>query len=141
MYADDITVYMDGTTESLKAALEALADFYKLCGLKINLKKCKAVWIGSKANSLRKLCPEIQLDWQNYFTLLGIDFYADLTNMDNNFKKKMAEIQQIFDSWYNRFLSPYGKILVIKSLGLSKLSHIVTITYPYFNFIRFLTNP
>jgi len=30
------------------------------------------------ANSLHKLCPEINLDWDNYFSLLGLDFYADL---------------------------------------------------------------
>ena len=127
MYADDVTIYMDGSTESLRAVLDALSDFYEVCGLKINLKKCTAVWIGNKANSLQTLCPEVRLDWQNSFKLLGLFFKADLTGMDENFTIKLEEIKVIFNSWFNRFLTPHGKVLIIKSLVLSKLSHIVTI--------------
>ena len=77
---------MDGTASSLSSAVEALSDFYRLCGIKINLKKCKAIWFGSNAGSQIKLCPEIILDWDDSFTLLGLDFNADLTRMDENFR-------------------------------------------------------
>ena len=48
-YADDTTLILDGTKESLKASLKTLDDFYELSGLKLNDKKTEALWI--RANS------------------------------------------------------------------------------------------
>ena len=51
-YADDLTAYLDGTETSLEKIVEILDKFRSLSGLKINLSKCKAVWIG-KARFLK----------------------------------------------------------------------------------------
>ena len=59
--------------------------------------------------------------------LLGIDFHNNLENMDNNFFHKTAEIDKLLSSWLYRYLTPFGKITVIKSLGISKLSHIALV--------------
>ena len=48
-YADDTTLILDGTKESLKASLKTLDDFYEVSGLKLNDKKTEALWI--RANS------------------------------------------------------------------------------------------
>ena len=43
--------------------------------------------------------------------------------MENNFSTKIGEIKKIFSCWLYRKLSPYGKVVIIKTLALSKLSH------------------
>ena len=39
----------------------------------------------------------------------------------------MDDIKKIYDSWLYRHLTPFGRICVIKSLALSKLSHVVLV--------------
>ena len=102
-------------------------DFYHLSGLKINLTKTKAVWIGSSYNSNEILCPDLNLEWGKDFELLGIDFDNHLERMDSNFDKKLGQIDKLLDNWLYRHLTPFGKICIIKSLALSKLSHIALV--------------
>ena len=40
--------FLDGTENSLSATLKLLDDFHKISGLKVNIDKTNAVWIGSK---------------------------------------------------------------------------------------------
>ena len=47
--------------------------------------------------------------------------------MDSNFRKKIEEIEKLYNCWLYRNLSPMGKITVIKAMALSKLSHIILV--------------
>jgi hypothetical protein len=60
-YADDLTAYLDGSESSLRGIIKILDQFKDISGLKINLKKCKAVWIGKHRFSNLKLCEEFKL--------------------------------------------------------------------------------
>ena len=57
-YADDTQIFLDGTEKSLKETLNILKTFYIMSGLKINVEKTRAIWIGSLSNSNRQLCKE-----------------------------------------------------------------------------------
>ena len=46
-YADDTQLILDGSEKSLKEALHLLKQYYKMSGLKINIDKTRALWIGS----------------------------------------------------------------------------------------------
>ena len=126
-YADDLTAYLDGSKESLINIIEDLNQFKLLSGLKINLTKCKAIWIGKNRFSDIKLCENLHLIWTNKFRLLGIDFDSDLAHMDTNFRNKIEEIDKLYKNWLYRKLTPMGKITIIKSLALSKLSHVAMV--------------
>ena len=102
MYADDLTCYLDGSESSLRSAINILDDFKKISGLKINLGKCKAIWIGRYRFSKVELCSDLKLIWTNSFTLLGIDFDSDLAKMDTNLLKKIECIEKIYKSWLYR---------------------------------------
>ena len=52
--------------------------FKNVSGLKINLSKCKAVWIGKNRFLNVKLCEDCKLIWTNKFRLLGVDFDSNL---------------------------------------------------------------
>ena len=47
--------------------------------------------------------------------------------MDTNLRETMDQIKKLYDSWLYRQLTPNGRSSVIKSLALSKLSHVVLV--------------
>lgn len=139
MYADDTNIFLDGSEASLSKVLQILDSFFRLSGLKVNVGKSKAVWFGSHCNSEARLLPELGLVWAKNFTLLGVEFDNSLTNMERNVDGKLLEIEKVFKSWLYRDLSPFGKVAVIKSLALSKLSYIALVCPLKPNFEKKLT--
>ena len=127
IYADDLTIYMKPSSQNLRNVVNNLTNFYKLSGLKISVTKTKAVWFGSRSNSGEVLCPDLNLKWVAKFTLLGIEFDSSLEEMKTNFSEKIEKMEKVLSNWSYRHLSPFGKVTVIKSLGLSKLSHIALV--------------
>ena len=45
----------------------------------------------------------------------------------DNFKEKTAEIEKLLNRWTFRNLSVYGRIRVVKSLALSKITHLIQV--------------
>lgn len=127
-YADDTCIFLDGSEKSLKSSLDLLFQFSKYSGLKPNIEKTKAIWIGSKINSKDMLCKDTGLEWTSEaFTVLGIKYTPDLEHISiSNYSNKLSEIQRDLKSWSKRNLTLFGKITVIKSLLLPKLTHLFT---------------
>lgn len=125
-YADDTQLFLDGTEDSLKEALEILYSFYKMSGLKINVEKTRAIWIGSLSYSVRQICKDYKLDWtQGPFKILGVTFTAEVYNIwDVNSDEIYSKIENLCKNWAKRKLTLFGRITVIKSLALSKFIHL-----------------
>ena len=47
--------------------------------------------------------------------------------MNKNFENKIIKIEKLLSHWSYRYLTPYGKVTIIKSLALSKLSHVALV--------------
>ena len=126
-YADDTSLTLDGTSESLLNTMLVLKFYGRISGLNINTDKTKVVWFGSRKDSQEILCPEFNLSWDNnVFTLLGVKFSTNLREMvDVNYETKIEEIKNLFASWSKRIITPIGKIVVIKTLALAKLNHLI----------------
>ena len=138
-FADDTTIFMDGTTGSLQHLLNTLEIFGSLSGLKINKTKTKMIWIGKKRLSRIKLKSDSQLDWgTNEFKLLGLEFNVNIENMPvMNYSKALLKVDETIAAWKKRHLTPIGKITVIKSLILSQLNHLfMTIPMPNTGFCK-----
>ena len=127
IYADDLTVFLEPSETNLRITINALDNFKKLSGLKISVGKTKAIWFGRNSQSDIQLCPELDLKWSKEFTLLGTDFTNDLKNMEQNFETKLRKIEKTLSSWRYRFMTPFGRVTVVKSLGLSQISHIALV--------------
>ena len=125
-YADDTTILLDGSEQSLEAALQTLSIFAKISGLKVNNSKTKAVWIGSNKFSGETFNHRFKLDWnQNNFEILGIIFSCNLDTMIQlNYVKKLKQIDRDLKQWSKRILTPFGRITVLKTLIISKLNHL-----------------
>ena len=125
-YADDSVLFLDGSVNSLQAAINCLDLFENTAGQRANKDKTLGIWIGSKIFSSEKLLPEQNLSWSHRtFKLLGINFdlnKSDITAL--NYTQKLESIKNLLSSWVFRPLSLLGKITVIKSLALSILVHL-----------------
>jgi len=118
-FADDTNLFFAGAT-SVEHTLNTVSRFGAISGLKLNVKKTKAIWLGkwstNKTNSL-------QLEWVNQTVkILGVYFsYDENKNKHFNFDLKIQKLQTKLDLWKARNLTLFGKGLIIKSLGLSQI--------------------
>ena len=115
LYADDCTIFLEPNEQSLRLTITTLDNFFKLSGLKISVSKTKAIWFGAGSSNAPPICPDLNLDWDSKFRLLGIDFQNNLLGMECNYVNKIKEIKQLFNSWTNRTLTVYGRAVVIKT--------------------------
>ena len=125
-YADDTQIFLDGEEISLRKTLQNLHLFYRMSGLKINVDKTRAIWIGSMAKSNKKLCKEFKLDWdQGPIKILGVTFTPEIYNLwDHNSKDLLKKVESTLLNWSKRKITLLGKITVIKSIAISKFVHL-----------------
>ena len=72
------------------------------------------------------LCREHNLDWeQGPIKILGVTFSQEVFNIwDINSQDTIAKIEKIIKIWSQRKLTLPGRITVIKSIALSKFTHL-----------------
>ena len=90
---------LDGSENSLSRAFKLLDNFAFMSGLKVNISKTNAVWIGGNKGRQRGVCPDTDVHWvrpQESFRALGIDFSTNLDNMiDNNYNRVLNSISNL----------------------------------------------
>ena len=125
-YADDSSVILDGTSISLNETLKELSRFADISGLNVNFDKTQVVWIGKKKYSSDTIKTRWKLKWGvTQFKLLGVNFDVDLDKViDINYSGKITQLKRIIQIWKRRYLTPLGKISVIKSLLLPLFNHL-----------------
>jgi len=83
-YADDITVSLSDII-SAKELLDSLNTFERFSGLKMNVSKTKAMWIGTMKNSVEK---PLGLEWCMTVKNLGVQFSCNQKVVSSqNFRK------------------------------------------------------
>ena len=85
------------------------------------------MWIGAKKYSADSIKTRWKLSWgATKFKLLGVTFDVDLNKViRQNYSDKIGYIKNSIKHWQRRFLTPLGKIIVIKSLLLPKITHLL----------------
>ena len=73
LYADDMTATL-ANISSVEKVIQILNDFENCSGLKMNLFKTKAMWVGRNKNSLET---PLGLEWCIGVKTLGIHFSCD----------------------------------------------------------------
>ena len=125
-FADDTTLILDGSRDTLLEALNILEIYGTLSGLKMNKDKTKVIWIGRKKYSKEKIECKASLKWgDTEFILLGLNYNVDLKKMVNqNFEKSLVKGKVILCNWNKRYMTPIGKITVIKTFFLPLFNHL-----------------
>ena len=129
MYADDTFLLLDGNDRSLRITMDIFKRFQLCSGLKLNVEKTQAAWLGERRGSPDRLCADIALNWTTSFTLLGIKFTTLDVNacLELNLEDKIKEISKMLRQYQRRNLSLIGRVTVIKTLAIPKLVHILTV--------------
>ena len=133
IYADDITIYLEynqtskkANINNIRATLEVIDLFYRWSGLKINRGKTQCT-IFVKEVSQPEYVEQLKIKWFTKFGLPGIEFDRRLSEMDRNYEKGFQSMQDVMNSWKFRHLIIFGKLTVIKTFCLPKLTHIATV--------------
>ena len=100
--------------------------------LSINIDKTKMVKIGACRARILIWEGQYGLEWTSKFEALGIVFEVnDLSNITElNIKRKLQSMKNITKTWKYRSLTLYRKVAVIKSLVMSKITHLL-LALPY----------
>ena len=82
-FADDTSVFMERKDEYLRYTMKCIAEFSKISGLECNIEKTKVIPIGD-FDKENKICQDINLIWEDEFTLLGFHIDNKLENLKYN---------------------------------------------------------
>ena len=127
-YADDTALILDGTENSLRAALKTCEEFEGVSGLKLNKSKTNIMWIGKNKNRHDSLCEECGLNWTKQVNYLGVEIGPLMPNMaEINYAAKINKLKNVLNPWIKRGLTPFGRIHLIKSMALSRLVYLMSV--------------
>ena len=106
----------------------------------MNKEKTKVIWIGRKKFSKDKLNVTMDQEWGcTNFTLLGIEFSTNVSAItERNYTKALEKIKKLVKIWSNRYLTPLGKITVIKTNLISQCVHLLSTIPRSESFLRTL---
>ena len=117
-FADDTTVVLSDL-DSARALFILLDRFEKVSGLKLNVAKTEAMWIGSLQHCENK---PLGVKWKTCVKFLGIFITYDVQILvEKNFKQRLKKIRNTINLWKSRGLSIHGKVNIIKATLLPKL--------------------
>ena len=97
----------------------------------MNYDKTTAVRIDSRRKCQIRFMMDMNFCWDpGIFKVLGIKFCIATKQIVNiNYENKLEEIRKMFRVWTKRQLTPLGKITILKTLAISKITHLF-ITLP-----------
>ena len=126
-YADDTTMLLREDLQTITNIVRVLKWFKSVSGLDINKEKTKVVKLGALRDSNIPWQGKFGFNWSNKFEILGIHYNMNKFNeiTDLNIQRKLGEIQQLIRIWSTCNFTPYGKVTIIKSLLISKITHML----------------
>ena len=84
-FDEDTSLLIQRCILYLMACLSNIESFRRLSGLLANLDKTKVIPFSKFFDLKEKIGKNLPLDWDDNFTLLGIDIDNRLKNLDQNF--------------------------------------------------------
>ena len=123
--ADDTTCFLKDVF-SAQILLDSFNDFEKCSGLKVNFSKTEATWIGRNKFNKEGSLP---IKWTDGFKTLGLKFNAFDEMVCSNLDTCIEKMESIIKMWRIRNLSLIGKIVILKSLAISKLIYVISSTH------------
>ena len=125
-YADDTCLFLQNEN-SLQTALRIFDNFYKCSGLKVNMEKSEAIWIGASSNFRHK---PLGLKWTRGAICLGVYISNNLKEMINkNYSERLNKVENILKLWTLRKLTLKGKVLVTNTLIIPQLIYLISVIH------------
>ena len=110
----------------ISAVFDTYSLFEKASGSRLNLGKCRGLWLGSWQN-----CSDspVAIDWSNkMIKVLGVFIgFGDLD--EANWRPRIDAVSKCLTSWSSRSLSLSGKALVANALALSRVWYVASLVH------------
>ena len=90
--------------------------FSRISGLTLNQGKTQVMAIGKPSDKPTKLAEDLDLNWVEEITILGIKLYANPERMLSNFDEKVDDIKKLLNRWTFRPLTNYEQVKYSPSL-------------------------
>ena len=142
-YADDTALLLKPNYNTVVEVLRILKWFKNVSGLDINKDKTNVVKLGATRGRSIPWQGKFGFKWATTFEILGIHY--DINHMNEiteiNVFKKMCQIKKLIRVWQSQNITPYWKVTIIKSLLLSKITHmLLSLPSPNFFCIKEINN-
>ncbi len=140
-YADDATFFLKDEND-LQLCIKDISDFGFVSGMQLNKKKCEGLFIG-RLKDRQHNCTLAGINWPlSPIRCLGIYVGNDKSECDRlNWVKRIGNLEQLLNIWKQRHLTLFGKVQIIKSLALSKLTYVASCcTMPNDETIKYINN-
>ena len=123
-YADDATLFLRNVHE-MREAILSLEKFGRVAGTKLNLTKCEGLWVGAYKNR-QQSCTLCGIKWPTTpIRYLGIYIGHDSQQCYKlNFESKISNIDNLLTEAQKRQLTLFGKVCIIKSLAIAKMTYV-----------------
>jgi hypothetical protein len=125
-YADDITLFLNNE-EEIGHALNIVKSYGNVSGTVVNPSKSEGLWLGSIKNRQQN-CTLYDLKWpRDPIRYLGIYIGHNIESCDTlNWSNKIINIEKALNLWKQRDLTFFGKVNIIKTVGISKVLYSAT---------------
>ena len=124
-YADDTSLVVC-SDDAIRACFEVYDMYERGSGSRLNLSKSKGLWLGPWAN---RLDPPVALEWSSVkIKVLGV-FLGPGDLDEDNWKPRIAAVENTLSSWRQRILSFQGRALVINALALSRVWYVASLIH------------
>ena len=124
-HADDTTVFMKDV-QSVQKLFDLLNQFDSCSGLQINQSKSELLWLGSFRHRKDSLLILRLSDEPIY--ALGIYFsYNEELAIKTNFFDRLNPLRKLLHIWSSRDISLYGRINIVKTLAIPKLTFVCSV--------------
>jgi hypothetical protein len=140
-YADDITCIVSNI-EGIQKIIDAYSNFSDYSGIKLNVSKTEIMIAGKQDDPVRTFKikyrgTELTLHDQDQVTICGICFSNDQNiSHKKNVDDKIIKLERQLNIWRQRNLTLQGKILIVKTFGLSQLTYSMQSTLFSINDLR-----
>ena len=129
-FADDTTLFMERSESNLRNATKYIQHFHKISGLACNIDKTSIIPIGRNSDKKDKICEDLNMVWEDTFTILGFEIDNKLEKLDTNFTKVKERIKALIRKWKPYHLSLRGRITIAKTKLVSQITYISTVLNP-----------
>ena len=127
-YADDTNFFLKNKN-LIRELLNTINYFLSFTGLKQNLSKYEVAGVGALKGVKVAICGIKCIDLtQEAIKILEVFFSYDKNlHLENNFRKTILNIERILKMWRRRNLTLEGKIIIFKTLALSKITFLAQV--------------
>ena len=124
-YADDMSIIVT-SDRAILATFEVYDLYQQGSGAKLNLYKCKGLWLGAWNGCVD--CP-VAIEWGSVkLKILGV-FLGPLASPEDNWRPRISAVENVLLSWRQRSLSYRGKALIINAVALSRIWYVASLVY------------